>query len=133
MSARREARARIPFAARPAEDGGLRVPASFLIGRCVEVWAEQGKPQPNYFSAMRRYNDARNAWGQARGLDDLDLQSAIPHGAPWSADYMTATGKSEQVTERFSRAGCTTADIPWLRAEADDLLGRTPAPRRTTR
>lgn len=117
MSARREARARVPVEVRTKG----HVPAALAIGRCIEVWADPAVEFAHY-SAMRRFGVAREHWGHLMGLNDLELQDAISHGAPWSADYLIDTGRGDYVLERFARADCTPSDIPDLQADAARLL-----------
>lgn len=63
MSSRREARRRTTDA--PTVNG---IPVNLAAGPCIEVWADPGAPCPS-FSALRNWQDARNEWAAANGLD----------------------------------------------------------------
>lgn len=111
----------------PPSAPGSTVPRAFLVGRCIEVWAEPDNP----ISAMRRFNRARAGWLDRHGVsDDRAKQELVPHAAPWSVEFMLYRGHAEQVgrsthdlvTERLARAGCTVEDVPALRREALALL-----------
>jgi hypothetical protein len=126
MSARREARAKVPVLERPSSQG--RVPAALSIGRCVEVWADPQADDPQA-SARRRFEMARARWAASVGADDQEILTLVPASAAWSLEYLTYRGQAERsertvsevVAERLGRAGCTLADLPWLVEEADEL------------
>lgn len=125
MSARRAARAHAREDRRPstAEGPSLTdegVPQALAIGRCVEVWAPEGTgaPYAPHITAHGRWSRVAHSWRAASGLEDRDAWRLLPAGgAPWS----TATDP-DQAAERLARAGCTLADLPRLRTEADLLL-----------
>jgi hypothetical protein len=123
VSSRREARARVSYAENAAEPGNA-IPAPLRLGPCMEVWADPGVTFAQY-SCTRRFKDARHHWGERLSLGRLELQEAIPHEAPWSADYLIEDGRAGYVNERFARAGCTVNDIPALQADADALIKPT--------
>jgi hypothetical protein len=105
-----------------------------LIGRCVEVWADP-RAACRSLSAVRRYRGARDWWLKRASIERLDeQQSLIPHGAPWSVDYLSYRGQAERsgvsvsaiVAERLVRAGAMVDDLPALQREATRLLKATP-------
>ncbi len=118
MSARREARAR-HTAALVTGVGG--VPRSLLIGRCIEVWADQDAAKPPA-SAMRRFSAARAWWLSLAGIPTSEAAKLIPSGAPWSVEYLTNLDRAAGVVERLSRAGASAHDLSALRQEAGHLL-----------
>ncbi len=125
MSARRAARARIPV---PAGRGGP-TPECLLIGRCIEVWSQDGGSTDPY-STFRRFNAARRFVLNRLGVTEPEASALIPQGSPWSVEYLTYRGQAERagrplddiVSDRLRAAGCTRADPPWLREQALDLL-----------
>lgn len=134
MTARRDARGR-RTATEVTHDTG-EVPRPLTLGCCVDVWAEDPDHGSARYSARRRYTDARNQWLATNGVTDLaEQQSLIPHGSPWTLDYLTYHGQAERaavpgesdplpriVAERFTRSGATTDDLEYLRHEAEVLI-----------
>jgi hypothetical protein len=118
VSIRRQARAR-EVAEVVSMVGGA--PAVLLIGRCIEVWADDDAALPQW-SAMRRYGLARDRWSDRTGLHARELWQIVPCRAPWSADYIGPV----KTRERLSRAGMTIRDLPRLRREAQRLLEGNP-------
>jgi hypothetical protein len=119
VTERRRARAKAPM----AERAGV-VPASLLIGACVEVWADP-EAKSRQFSAFRRFSDARNAWASAHDVGPGEL----PSSSTWSVEFLSYRGQAERVgrpveelvAERLGKAGCTVDDLPALADEADEL------------
>ena len=114
MTARRQARAKPALVTDSADSGDL--PAPFVIGRCVEVWAdpvldhEVPRTVARIGSAKRRFSTAHRAWLEAHGISERDGFHVIPAGAPWSAGDKGAA-------DRLTRNGYRLDDLPALAAE----------------
>ena len=126
MSARRQARGRNTGAVVTGAGG---VPRVFLVGRCIDVWAEApddntpGMGVADMQSATRRFATARSAWLDLVGVTEQPERfKTIPAGGPYSVAYLTHTGRGQQAAERFEGAGCRIEDIPQLRREAAALV-----------
>jgi len=119
MTARRRARGHLPATGGPGGSGG--VPAAFLVGRCLEVWAEPKADNPAA-SAVRRFAVARRWWLVAAHVDKpTDQDALIPLGTPWSVDYLIES-RGQYVAELLAPAEATPEDLPRLAAQADDLF-----------
>lgn len=129
MSARREARARLPLSQR--HSGPDEMPRALLVGCLVDVWGDPSEETMHY-SARRRFAAARRHWGERAGATTEDLQQLIPHRHPWTLEYLNYKGQAERVgrplhvlvEEWMAVAGCTLADIPALIEEADELFAQ---------
>lgn len=105
------------------------IPRCLLIGRCIEVWSNDGGDSDPY-STTRRFQTVRryvlDRIGGVRTADEED--DVIPRGSAWSAGFTMRpeqqVGRSgaAEVAERFALAGCTLHDLPRLRDEAEGLL-----------
>lgn len=62
-----------------------RTPANLRDGPCVELWADRACRFP-LWSAWRNWQDARNAWAEARGLDYRQLPEELRDRAPFFRD-----------------------------------------------
>ncbi len=93
------------------------VPPELAIGRCIEVWAEDGTDR---LSAFRRYAEARTAWENERGLSRQESDRLLPRhaGSPWSANYLTKQGRGAVVRDRLALHGVTVDQLEQLRAAA---------------
>lgn len=125
MSARRQARARDVA---HAVTGAGGVPRALLVGRCIEVWAEDPKDVAAPSSTMRRFSAGREWWLAHAGIDDsLDARPLIPTGSPWSATYLAtapphAAQNEARLLERLAEARVAITDLSTLRREAKALL-----------
>jgi hypothetical protein len=131
VSARREARSRLPVLS--SARGGL--PAAFALGACMDVWSdhsdrsswrfhETGQTDANWWSARRRFREAREAWLDSIGVvETADRCRVFPVTAcrPWHAEFLIDNGRADDVAARFASAGCALDDIPALAKEAAEL------------
>ena len=121
MTARRAARARSSLPGMVNGAGG--VPRCLLVGRCIEVWADDPGAEGSHVSAVRRFNRARDYWFELADVPRAERHRLTPGGAPWSAAYLIGQGRSEVAARYLSRAGATVADLAALRREAGELFG----------
>lgn len=122
MTARRHARGHLL----PATDSG-GVPAAFLVGRCLEVWADPVAKNPAA-SAVRRFALARSWWLGCGHVDKpTDRDALIPLCTPWSIGYLSDADQASaavqsSVAERLVPAAANPADVPALAAQAEELF-----------
>jgi hypothetical protein len=99
----------------PSPRSGDVPPPELRVGKCIEVWADDGR---DWCSAWRRFQRARGAWCDERGLSIAEECRLLPDGAPWSVEFLIESGHRDFVEERMAQAGVTLSDIPELRAAA---------------
>ncbi len=105
--------------AQPVSAVASAPPRVLLLGRCIEVWSDEG----NAYTGWRNHSQARRAWLESVGVPSSDYCRVVPlQGPPYSVAYMVSNGKAKEVAERLSRVGADLADIPRLRSEALDLM-----------
>ena len=108
--------------AQPVSTVASAPPRVLLLGRCIEVWSDEGNAG-NAYTGWRNHSQARRAWLESVGVPSSDHCRVVPlQGPPYSVAYMASNGKTKEAAERLSRVGADLADIPRLRSEALDLM-----------
>lgn len=123
MSARRQARARVPAALETV--GG--VPRCLAIGRCIEVW---GAPEiypdvqsiPAIAQTRRRFSIVRKWWLSGAGIESNRGWEVVPGGSAWSASHLIASGRGRDAHARLAAAKSSIDDLDVLKTEAQQLF-----------
>lgn len=91
------------------------VPPELLVGKVVEVWAEDGH---DLLRAHRRWHAARRAWEAQSGLTPDEANRLLPGGSPWSAQHLIEAGREDEVRAMLARCGATLDQLTELRRRA---------------
>ena len=86
----------------PSPRSGDVPPPELRVGKCIEVWADDGR---DWCSAWRRFQRARGAWCDERGLSTAEECRLLPDGAPWSVEFLIKSGQRLRGREDGSGRG----------------------------
>jgi hypothetical protein len=111
-------RRRVPE--RPKVEGD--VPVELAVGRCIEVWSSNPSPRNGDISAHGRWTRAWRVFCHEAGLDVNQEVKIKPRPHMWSAAFMIADGREDEVEARLAAAGTTLHELSTLRVSALERL-----------